>query len=183
MEVKAIKCPSCGGSLQIPEGKSMFFCTFCGSQIQVDDGKITIDIKQNININQQYTDVAKMRELDLQEQDRIRQEKETLDKKEQCDAEIKRWKKRLLVVHAIFIVVMVIILCSSEKGVQTPAVYFIQMIASIVLAAQRPDHCYLEREPIPKSKFALFGLLWIGGLFAIIMISFFISYPFLNVSR
>ncbi|MBR3044451.1 MAG: threonine/serine exporter family protein [Oscillospiraceae bacterium] len=74
MELKSLNCPNCGASVQIPEGKNLFFCTYCGSQIQIDDGKITIDLNANINLNHQYSDVARLKELELQEQERKRQE-------------------------------------------------------------------------------------------------------------
>ena len=74
MKLKSLNCPNCGAPIQIPEGKSQFFCTFCGSQIQVDDGKITIDLNANINLNQQYTDVARLKELELREKELERQE-------------------------------------------------------------------------------------------------------------
>ena len=73
MELKSLNCPNCGGSVNIPEGVSRFYCTYCGSQIQVDDGKITIDLNANITLDHRYTDVARLKELDLQEQDRKRQ--------------------------------------------------------------------------------------------------------------
>lgn len=74
MEIKSFKCPSCGASLQIPEGATNFFCTYCGSQIHVENGRISFDINANININQKYTDVARMRELDMIEQEKNRNE-------------------------------------------------------------------------------------------------------------
>ena len=59
MELKSLNCPNCGASVQIPDGKNLFFCTYCGSQIQIDDGRITIDLNANINLNQKITDVAR----------------------------------------------------------------------------------------------------------------------------
>lgn len=74
MKLKSFNCPNCGASIQIPEGKDSFFCTYCGSQIQIDDGKITIDLNANINLNQKYTDVARLKELELREKELERQE-------------------------------------------------------------------------------------------------------------
>lgn len=33
MSLVAAKCPSCGASIQIPEGQDRCFCAYCGSQI------------------------------------------------------------------------------------------------------------------------------------------------------
>ena len=37
MELKKIKCPSCGGELNIPEDSDEMKCSFCGSKIIIDD--------------------------------------------------------------------------------------------------------------------------------------------------
>ncbi len=111
MELKTLTCPSCGASLQIPEGKERFFCTFCGSQIQVDDGRITIDINANVNVNQRYTDVARMRELDLQEK-----EQECLENEKRRNRRRKiYWVLALLI--SILIYVLCMVACASFDNV------------------------------------------------------------------
>lgn len=35
--VKKIKCPSCGGELNIPEDSDEIKCSFCGSKVIIDD--------------------------------------------------------------------------------------------------------------------------------------------------
>ena len=37
MELKKIKCPSCGGKLDIPEDSDEMICGFCGSKVIIDD--------------------------------------------------------------------------------------------------------------------------------------------------
>ena len=37
MELKKIKCPSCGGELNIPEDSDEMKCSFCGSKVIIDD--------------------------------------------------------------------------------------------------------------------------------------------------
>ena len=37
MKVKQIQCPACGANLDIPEGRSNFFCQYCGASIHIDD--------------------------------------------------------------------------------------------------------------------------------------------------
>lgn len=37
MELKTIKCPSCGGELDIPEDSDEMKCGFCGSKVIIDD--------------------------------------------------------------------------------------------------------------------------------------------------
>ena len=38
MELVALKCPKCGGELEVHEGQKKTFCKYCGSQILLDDG-------------------------------------------------------------------------------------------------------------------------------------------------
>lgn len=108
MELKSLSCPNCGATLQIPEGKERFFCTFCGSQIQVDDGKITIDLNANINIDQRYTDVARLKELQLQEKEQERQE--TKQKQQ------RRWKLYWILVLLISIIVYVLCMVAAKEN-------------------------------------------------------------------
>lgn len=37
MELVALKCPKCGGELEVHEGQKKTFCKYCGSQILLDD--------------------------------------------------------------------------------------------------------------------------------------------------
>ena len=37
MELKKIKCPTCGGELDIPEDSDQMKCNFCGSKVIIDD--------------------------------------------------------------------------------------------------------------------------------------------------
>ena len=37
MELKKIKCPSCGGELNISEDSDEMKCSFCGSKVIIDD--------------------------------------------------------------------------------------------------------------------------------------------------
>ena len=126
MELKTLTCPSCGASLQIPEGKERFFCTFCGSQIQVDDGRITIDINANVNVNQRYTDVARMRELDLQEKEQERLENE--------ENRIRRWKLYwvLILVGSILIYILCMYICSTvDNSIKNIAGVFSGILAFV----------------------------------------------------
>ena len=75
MKLTSMRCPSCGAEIQIPEGKPFFFCTFCGTQIHVDDGKITVEMTGKVIVEHRHVNVAKLRELELQEQERKRREK------------------------------------------------------------------------------------------------------------
>ena len=38
MKVYEIRCPSCGGDLEVKEGMDKIFCQYCGNVIALDDG-------------------------------------------------------------------------------------------------------------------------------------------------
>lgn len=61
MDVKAIKCPSCGANVEY-DGESQFlYCQYCGTKIMVEK-----DSPQEVHI----FDEARMKKLDMREQRR-----------------------------------------------------------------------------------------------------------------
>jgi len=67
----ALNCPSCGGSNQLPEGKSSMFCSFCGNAIErapSSKSEITSSIKSKPVISVQERvkiQFDKMREVEI----------------------------------------------------------------------------------------------------------------------
>jgi hypothetical protein len=54
-----IKCPGCDASFGIEDGKKQMYCQYCGTKVIAYDENV---------FTYNYVDVAKMRELDMQEQ-------------------------------------------------------------------------------------------------------------------
>ena len=59
MELVALKCPKCGGELEVHEGQKKTFCKYCGSQILLDDGNRIINVidearLKEIKLNKEY---------------------------------------------------------------------------------------------------------------------------------
>ena len=51
MQLRKLKCPNCGGTLDINlDDKEYIFCPYCGEKCFVEDGKKEYTINQNINI-------------------------------------------------------------------------------------------------------------------------------------
>jgi tetratricopeptide (TPR) repeat protein len=48
MELKPIKCPSCGADLQVPDNKDFIVCPYCNTTVQVRD---EIKVSYDVNIN------------------------------------------------------------------------------------------------------------------------------------
>ena len=60
MEVKSLKCPSCGAIIECNEKVS--FCSYCGAKLFIDDGS------KNININLKNEDVSKIKEIEAKKE-------------------------------------------------------------------------------------------------------------------
>lgn len=73
MNIISVRCPSCGASLNLEEGRSRYFCQYCGTPIAIDDGSININqhIEQKINYTGDHTsiirDEAKLKELEIEQ--------------------------------------------------------------------------------------------------------------------
>lgn len=52
MELVALKCPKCGGELEVHEGQKRTFCKYCGSQILLDDGNRIINVIDEARIKE-----------------------------------------------------------------------------------------------------------------------------------
>ena len=54
MELKKIKCPSCGGELDIPEDSDEIKCGFCGSKVIIDDKATEVGRIKKTEITDKY---------------------------------------------------------------------------------------------------------------------------------
>ena len=170
MELKSLNCPNCGAVVKIPDGVERFLCPYCHSQIQIDDGKITIDLNANINLNHQYTDVAKMRELELREEERIRREERQLakERKERLQPVI----CILVIVLGIIIYIFSCILAANDNEVIgrifSVLGAFVGFIYPFVIHFTAPKHWRIQRN---KTQQGCLGSIVNGfaGFFAIII--------------
>ena len=56
-KIISLKCPECGATLDVEEGKKFYFCNYCGSKILIDDG--------NTNNTNRIVDEARIREAEI----------------------------------------------------------------------------------------------------------------------
>ena len=75
MNLKNLECPGCGASIE-NTGEGTYFCPYCGRKILLHDENRKVIV---------YRDEAKMRELELQEKARVRQEQQNADAKQKED--------------------------------------------------------------------------------------------------
>lgn len=99
MELKKIKCPSCGGELNIPEDSDEMKCSFCGSKVIIDDKATEVGrIKK--------AEIKAKKELDEQElenkkkNDNYNDEREY--KKEKNKGKLKGWSIALTIICLLF---------------------------------------------------------------------------------
>ena len=73
MNIISVRCPSCGASLNIEEGRTRCFCQYCGTPIAIDDGSVNVNqhIEQKISYTGDHIsiirDEAKLKELEIEQ--------------------------------------------------------------------------------------------------------------------
>lgn len=85
MKSMTIKCPECGATVHVEEGKNYGYCEYCGSKVLVSNEN---------EVTYRHIDVAKMRELDLMEKER-----EDIRRKEQQIREDEKRKQITMIIE------------------------------------------------------------------------------------
>lgn len=62
MELYQIKCPACGGNINIEEEKKFCFCPYCGTKVYADDGV------KRVEITRIYKNESKIKENEIKNQ-------------------------------------------------------------------------------------------------------------------
>lgn len=52
MATVSIKCPNCGGALELDDSKEFGFCIFCGTQVRVQDEKTRIEVSGSVTFDE-----------------------------------------------------------------------------------------------------------------------------------
>lgn len=64
-KIISLKCPECGATLDVEEGKKFYFCNYCGTKILIDDG--------NTNNTNRIVDEARIREAEIARELRLKE--------------------------------------------------------------------------------------------------------------
>lgn len=86
MKMYQLKCPACGGTIEIEKNRDCCFCSYCGTKVYVDDETHRVEITKNINCRKTYTDEATIRKIESDE--RIQEQKIVAAREKR---KIKRW--------------------------------------------------------------------------------------------
>ena len=70
IKLNSVKCPECGASLPIEEGRTQVFCSYCGTKVIVtNENEYIYRHIDEAGVKQAETNrIVRMRELDLEEQ-------------------------------------------------------------------------------------------------------------------
>lgn len=52
MATVSIKCPNCGGALDLDDSKEFGFCIFCGTQVHVQDEKTRVEVSGSVKLDE-----------------------------------------------------------------------------------------------------------------------------------
>ena len=107
MKVYELKCNNCGADLKVSEDRKVIFCEYCGSKNLVDDSIIRSEVNHSGTIV--YRDEAKLRELELKEAERIREENKR-------KAKYHRWHIVLLVEAALAFIIGFVPMLTNRNG-------------------------------------------------------------------
>ncbi len=162
MKVYELKCKNCGADLKVSDDRKVIFCEYCGSKNFVDDEVMRSEVYYTGTVN--YRDEARLRELELKEEERIREE--TKQKKV-----FWRWHTAVIVFAVLSFVLGPI---STVFGGETALFYSVvsMIIGCFVIPVFYPyDYC--ENDNIWLYIMAFFECLFVyivcffGGLFAL----------------
>ncbi len=87
MKIYEMKCKNCGADLKVSEDRQFIFCEYCGTKNLIEGGTIRSEVNHTGTVT--YRDEAKLRELELKEAERIREE-------EKKKTTFRRWHRALL---------------------------------------------------------------------------------------
>lgn len=110
MEFISLKCPNCGGSLEIEDGIDTFFCKYCGQKLVLEgQSKETISAKVKVKEFQHHENLQKTQ---LQHRENLQKSKDDLAKY-RIDAKSAEDKRSYIMVACIFIGMLVLLLIIS----------------------------------------------------------------------
>ena len=108
-KIISLKCPECGVTLDVEEGKKFYFCNYCGSKILIDDG--------NTNNTNRIVDEARIREAEISRELRLKEME--LDNKKRRNTVIVTILKIIVTIPLLLAIICMITVLSmmfSDNG-------------------------------------------------------------------
>ena len=162
MNLKQIECPACGGTVSVPEDQDTCYCTYCGRQLAIE-GRLIMIVKQT----QVIEDKARLRELELQEEEHLRQEKREQERRKAEEEKEEAFRKKRGLWWGLWICSIVLFPLLNNN---LTVISCLCLVTSIVFSAMFPVH---NDQQIKR------GWLWLGLYFASFLISYFLSAIFI----
>lgn len=107
MKVYELKCSNCGADIKVSADRKVIFCEYCGTKNLIDDEIIRSEVNHSGTIV--YRDEAKLRELELKEAERIREDNKR-------KAKYHRWHIILLVEAILSFLLGFLSMATNKNG-------------------------------------------------------------------
>ncbi len=107
MKMYQLKCPACGASVEVEKGRESCFCSYCGTKVYVDDEVHRVEITKNINYHKTYTDEAKIRKIESEEQ---------MQERRYAEAREERKSKKWSALGIVLLVLVAVVACAALFG-------------------------------------------------------------------
>lgn len=146
MKMYQLKCPACGGTIEIERNRDSCFCSYCGAKVYVDDETHRVEITKNINYHKTYTDEAKIRKIESDE--RI-QEQKIVAEREKGKSE--RWSARGTVLIVLACVIGLFVSFNGAKEASDRQEQELQAIVDEIMQDIEEgnfDEAYIKAEKI-----------------------------------
>ena len=112
MRFVKLVCPHCGANLEIEDGRNKCFCSYCGGAVFIDDEVKRSEHRETVT----FRDEARLRELDLQEEARLRQEARERALEEEKRRRRRRWVWSLITTAFIWCVFFIVAISMAKAG-------------------------------------------------------------------
>ena len=180
-----MECPYCGGTLNIESGLSSCFCNYCGKQIFINDGVHRVEISKTETIH--YIDDVKLREIELRELRRIKEEERLkkeaeehrqalLEAEKEEKIKIKKWWWLVGGFYFLLIILIAVsILIKGDGSGFFMLAFCFWMLAPLYLSSHWPKLHKFENE---KKKMILIYLELLSFPFAVLILVAMVSNVF-----
>lgn len=105
MKVIPMKCPECGATIEVEEGRQKCFCTYCGTQLYLDD-EVKREVHEHIHHEINEADIRKAEAYEEIEKQRL--EKDAELKKHEMDIRQEKQSDIMSYVFAIAFCIAVV---------------------------------------------------------------------------
>lgn len=146
MKIYQLKCPACGGTIEVETNRDSCYCSYCGTKVYVNDETFRAEITKNANYNKIYIDEAKIRKIESDE--RMHERKLNMECEER---KIKKWSSIIINIVIFSILIACVAWFNSIKEASDQQEQELQAIVDEVIQDIKYgdfDEAYINAEKI-----------------------------------